>query len=99
MIVVIFGNMVGDAFLSIIVTGEFGGQSLDEMFVEKADNHYRSSTTKDTRFGLFCETRWVEKRTTLLDFDLLNKPLLSCLDAIGSLEPNWDVKTKVESYD
>ena len=56
MIVVIFGNMVGDAFLSaMVVTREFGligelfhmvkfskAQSLDEMLVEKADHHYKT---------------------------------------------------------
>ena len=51
MIVVIFGNMVGDAFLSaMVVTREFGltgawfskAQSLDEMLGEKADHHYKT---------------------------------------------------------
>ena len=64
-------------------------------------NSHESPTTqiKKTKFGLFlfCETRWAEKHTILLDFDLLYKPSLSCLDAIGSHEPNWDDK-KVDAY-
>ena len=56
-----------------------------EQAIEDFNSHESpANQIKKTKFGLFCETRWVEKHTTLLDFDLLYKPLLSCLDAIGS---------------
>ena len=50
------------------------------------------------KLGVFCETRWVEKHTTLNDFDLMYEPLLVCLEAIGSLASSWDSKVVCEAY-
>lgn len=50
----------------------------------------------NTKFKIFCETRWVEKFTTLHVFDEIYEPLLCCLEAIG-LERGWDSKAVTES--
>ena len=50
------------------------------------------------KFKLFCATRWVEKITTLSDFNELYEAILECLDAIGVSEANWDRKTVTEAY-
>ena len=46
----------------------------------------------------FCETRWVEKQTTLIDFNDLYEPILLCLEAISSLEVGWDTKAVSSAY-
>ena len=53
---------------------------------------------KNAKLGLFCETRWVEKDTTLLNFNEMYEPVLDCLDAIGSVESCWDAKTLTIAY-
>ena len=53
---------------------------------------------KKSKFGLFCETRWVEKHTTLNDFNIMYEPLIECLEAVSSLEPGWDGKAVTEAY-
>ena len=34
------------------------------------------------KIGVLCETRWVERHTTLADFHVLYTPLLNCFDAV-----------------
>ena len=50
------------------------------------------------KFKLFCETRWVEKHSTIQDLSVMYEPLLVSLEAIGSLEPGWDSKSVTEAY-
>ena len=47
---------------------------------------------------MFCETRWVEKHSTIQDFNIMYEPLLTCLDAIACTEQGWDTKTVGEAY-
>ena len=51
-----------------------------------------------TKVKVFCETRWVEKITTLQDFKDLYEAVLECLDAIGFSERGWDSKAVTEAY-
>jgi hypothetical protein len=50
------------------------------------------------KVGIFCETRWIEKHTTLSNFMELYEPIVACLDAIGSIEADWDSKTSTAAY-
>ena len=71
--------------------------------LESAVDEVNAVTPKEdhintTKFRVFCETRWVEKHTTLNDFDVMYEPLLVCLEAIGSLETDWDSKSSGDAY-
>lgn len=50
------------------------------------------------KFKVFCQTRWVEKHTTLQALHDMYEPLLICLEAIGSKERGWDRKAVVDAY-
>ena len=58
----------------------------------------RDTCVNKTKFKVFCATRWVEKRTTLQNFQDIYEPLLICLEAVGCLETNWDGKTVNEAF-
>lgn len=51
-----------------------------------------------SKMKIFCETRWVEKITTLQDFEDMYEALLICLDAIGLSERGWDGKAVTDAY-
>lgn len=51
-----------------------------------------------SKFKIFCETRWVEKITTLQAFNDMYEPILNCLEAICLLEREWDNKAVTESH-
>ena len=71
---------------------------LEQAIEEVNESRPAPNRIKKNKFGMFCETRWVEKHTTLHDFDAMYEPLLVCLDAIGSLESGWDSKAVGEAY-
>ena len=50
------------------------------------------------KFKLLCETRWVERHTTLEDFADLYEPLLNCLEEIAyNTVKIWDAKSVTEA--
>ena len=57
-----------------------------------------SKVISKSKFTMFCETRWVEKHSTIQDFNIMYEPLLTCLDAIACTEQGWDTKTVGEAY-
>ena len=58
----------------------------------------KSDQISKAKFSMFCETRWVEKHTTLQDFHIMYEPLLNCLEAISCLESHWDAKAVTDAY-
>jgi len=71
--------------------------------LEQSISEYNSTRTKPeqitkSKFHVFCETRWVEKLTTLRDFSTMYSPILDCLEAISQVERNWDTKTISDAH-
>ena len=61
-------------------------------------NHQQPKSRKQS-LVYFVRQDGLKSIPPFFDFDLLYKPLLSCLDAKGSLEPNWDAKKKlIDAY-
>ena len=58
----------------------------------------KSDQISKTKLSMFCETRWVEKHTTIQDFHIMYEPLLNCLEAISCLESHWDAKAVTDAY-
>ena len=56
-----------------------------ERAIEKENTRRRVAEEPDIplrKIGVLCETRWVERHTTLADFHVLYTPLLKCFDAV-----------------
>ena len=70
---------------------------LEKAITEENKNSENEQLTK-RKIGLFCETRWTEKHTTLSNVEEMYLPILACLDAIASVEGNWDSKTSTAAY-
>lgn len=68
-----------------------------EMAIATANTNLQDKIPK-SKFHVFCETRWVEKHTTLRDFNQMYEPMLECLEAIGGLETGWDTKAVTEAH-
>ena len=49
------------------------------------------------KLKLQCETRWVERHTTLDDFIVLYEPLLDCLGSINATSGSWSSKCVTEA--
>ena len=49
------------------------------------------------KLKLLCETRWVERHTTLDDFIVLYEPLLDCLGSINATSGSWSSKCVTEA--
>ena len=49
------------------------------------------------KFHVFCETRWVEKHTTVQDSNQMFEPVLECLKAIGGLETVWQTEAVTDA--
>ncbi len=71
---------------------------LEKAIEEVNKNRSPSEQIGKAKFKTFCETRWVEKQTTLQDFNDMYEPLLLCLEAIGLVESGWDSKTVCDAY-
>ena len=58
-----------------------------------------NSQTSKTKIKPLCETRWVERHTTLQDFEDLYEPLLVCLEEISMSKGSktWDSHSKTEA--
>ena len=50
------------------------------------------------KVGPFCETRWTEKHTVLANVEEMYIPLITCFDAMASVESDWDSKTSTAAY-
>ena len=46
---------------------------------------------------MFCETRWVGKQNTLVNFDEMFQAITGCLETISSA-PSWDAKASTDAY-
>ena len=56
-----------------------------ERAIEEENTRRRGAEEPDIplrKIGVLCETRWVERHTTLADFHVLYTPLLKCFDAV-----------------
>lgn len=62
-------------------------------------NEGRPNKIKVSKVKLLCETRWVERHTSLEEFDEIYEALLICLEDISSkkLHSSWDKKTVIEA--
>ncbi|XP_052809413.1 52 kDa repressor of the inhibitor of the protein kinase-like [Mya arenaria] len=71
---------------------------LEEAVTEANSTRPKSEQISKSKFHVFCETRWVEKQTTLRDFSSMYEPIVECLEAIGQLESGWDTKAVTDAY-
>ena len=69
-----------------------------EAVIDSWNMVHPDETKKKKKMKLFCQTRWVEKHTTLIEFDELYECILECLDNISMRETDWDTKTSGEAY-
>lgn len=75
-----------------------------ERSIEKINNWRKESTIpgidliKVSKAKVLCETRWVERHTTLEDFNGLFEAVLDCMDTIlTERTAGWDAKTITEA--
>ncbi|XP_052804678.1 52 kDa repressor of the inhibitor of the protein kinase-like [Mya arenaria] len=71
---------------------------LEEAVTKANSTRPKSEQISKSKFHVFCETRWVEKQTTLRDFSSMYEPIVECLEAIGQLESGWDTKAVTDAY-
>ena len=53
---------------------------LEEAIKKANKGKSREEQTKKLKIGLFCETRWVEKQNTLVNFDEMFQAITGCLE-------------------
>jgi hypothetical protein len=69
-----------------------------EKSIEAAKESNENISTKKKKLKLLCVTRWVERHTTMEDFDHLYQPFVDFLSITGSNEEQiWDSKTITEA--
>ena len=73
-------------------------EAIEQVNKERAQSDLDTCLNK-TKFKVFCATRWVEKHTTLHDFQDIYELLLIFLEAINGLETNWDEKAFNETFE
>lgn len=69
---------------------------LEKCITDVNNTREEDSKIKSAKFKIFCETRWVEKFTTIQVFNAIYQPIIDCLSAIGT-ERGWDTKAVTES--
>lgn len=69
---------------------------LEKCITDVNNTREEDSKIKSAKFKIFCETRWVEKFTTIQVFNAMYQPIIDCLSAIGT-ERGWDTKAVTES--
>ncbi|XP_071123548.1 52 kDa repressor of the inhibitor of the protein kinase-like [Mytilus edulis] len=69
---------------------------LEKCITDVNNTREEDSKIKSAKFKIFCETRWVEKFTTIQVFNAMYQPIIDCLSAIGT-ERGWDTKAITES--
>ena len=69
-----------------------------EKCIERVNESAGNSKVTKTKVKTMCQTRWVERHTSLQDFDNMYNCVLDCLSEIATnSEMNWDSKTVTEA--
>ena len=69
-----------------------------EMAITEENQNNDSEEIARRKVGLFCETRWTEKHTTMANVEVMYAPIVACLHAIASVERNWHSNTSTAAY-